>query len=103
MQGVDKDLARDIECHTCGEDPSPITLLRAPRLENWSACVGRQGKGFVLVAQGNVYRHPDPAFTAGTHVTTSAVVWFDRHRRWIRTRNRLYVLGEPASGEGFDA
>lgn len=96
MQGIEKDLRRDIECYVCGEVPSPMTLLRAPRLENWDTAVCRQGKGFVLVAVGNIYRHPRSEIADGTWATTSDIYWFDRHRRWIRTYSRLYVLGKPA-------
>lgn len=72
-----------------------MTLLRAPRLENWNTSVLSRGKEFVLVVAGNVYRHPRPEFVAGTWVTTSEIYWFDRRRRWIRTYSRLYVLGKP--------
>jgi hypothetical protein len=98
MQDAKKDLARDVECYTCGEIPSPLEMLRAPRLEDWSAQIGRRGKEFVLHIYGHVYKqHAD-----GDAIKTGAVAWFDRHRRWIRTHGRLYVLGKPAQGEGID-
>ena len=105
MQGSMKDLLRDIECYTCGEEPSPLLMLRMPRLENWATAVRRRGKAFVMVVTGDVRGHhgiPD-----GEPISTSAVVWFDRHRRWVRTHNRVYALGEPEGVEipieGIDA
>jgi hypothetical protein len=93
MQGIEQNLARDVECYSCGEEPSPLLMLRAPRLENWTARIGRRGKAFVLLIYGDVYRHTE--YDDGSAIHTSAVVWFDRHQRWVRTSNRLYVLGTP--------
>ena len=92
-----QDLLSDIESYTCGEMPSPLDLLRAPVLENWTSEVRRRGLEFVLVVKGEVKRHPD--FKAGELITTSAVQWFDRKGRFARTLNRLYALGEPAGEE----
>jgi hypothetical protein len=101
MQGVKQDLVRDIECYTCGEYPSPLVLLRAPQLENWSTEVRRRGKESILVVAGNAMRHQE--YPEGKYIATGAVAWFDRHARWIRTHSRVWVLGKPADGEGFDA
>lgn len=98
MQGVEKDLLRDVECYTCGEDPSPLLMLRAPRIENWTVRIGRRGKEFVLLIYGDVYRHP--VHSDGDGIKTGSVVWFDRHHRWVRTHNRVYRLGKPAIAEG---
>jgi hypothetical protein len=87
-------LMRDIEAYTCGEDPSPLEMLRAARLENWEAAVRRRGKEFVLVVSGDVHQHPE--IPDGENIQTSAVVWFDRNCRWMRTTNRLYALAERA-------
>ncbi|MEH2536503.1 MULTISPECIES: hypothetical protein [unclassified Bradyrhizobium] len=97
MQGVKEDLLRDIERYTCGEQPSPIEMLRAPKLENWSARIGRRGKEFVLLVYGNVHKHRDHA--DGDAIKTSAVAWFDRHARWVRTHERLWVLGKQRGDE----
>jgi hypothetical protein len=97
MQGIKKDLLHDVECYMCGEEPSPLLMLRAARLENWETEVRRRGKSFALSVSGDVYGHPE--ITDGTWMSTSAVVWFDRHRRWIRTHSRLYKLGEQAGVE----
>lgn len=89
------DLRRDIECYVCGEEPSLLLMLRVPRLENWSAQVRRRGKEFVLVVSGQVRMHDD----VSDDLVTGAAVWFDRHRRWVRTSTRLFALGEPAGKE----
>jgi hypothetical protein len=95
MQGVKKDLLRDVECYACGEDPSPLVMLRAPRLDNWRASVRRRGKEFVTVINGAVSRHEE--YPDGEGISTGAVVWFDRRRRFVRTHNRLHALGKPAA------
>ena len=89
-----RDLPRDIESYTCGEAPSPLVMLRAPRLEEWEVRIGRRGKKFVLLVYGNVYKHPD--YTDGDAIKTSAVAWFDRRMRFVRTHNKVYALGQPA-------
>jgi hypothetical protein len=85
-----RDLLKDIECYICGEEPSPLTMLRVPRLENWSADVRRRGKAFVLIVSGEVRSHEN------AYDIARAAVWFDRHHRWVRTSTRLFALGEPA-------
>jgi hypothetical protein len=85
---------RDIEAYTSGEEPSPLEMLRAARIENWEAVVRCRGREFVLVVSGDVHQRPN--IRDGDNIQTSAVVWFDRNCRWIRTTNRLYALGERA-------
>jgi len=88
-------LQQDIEAYTCGEVPSPLDMLRAPKLENWVTSVRRRGKNFVMVLSGDDTRHPQ--FEDGDNVhTTSPVMWLDRHARFCRTANRVYALGKPA-------
>jgi hypothetical protein len=70
-------------------------MLRVPRLQGWSAQVRRRGKAFVLVVSGHVVGHDD--VTDG--LATGVAVWFDRHRRWVRTPTRLFALGKPAEKE----
>jgi hypothetical protein len=95
------ELARDIESFTCGEVPSPLAMMRAPKLEHWQSYVRRRGKEFVLVVSGDVYRHPE--IDDGQNIQTPAVAWFDRKDRFIRTHSRLYCLGQPAADkEGID-
>jgi hypothetical protein len=96
-EATKRKLMQDIEAYTCGEAPNPLHLRRAARLENWSTAVRRRGKEFALAAVGDVYQHPEIA--DGTNISTPAVMWFDRKARFIRTHNRLYVLGEPAGGD----
>ncbi len=97
-----KALARDIESYTCGEVPNPLDMQRAASLEHWSTEVRRRGAEFVLVVKGDVRQHPEVEY--GQPISTSAVVWFDRKSRFIRTVNRMYVLGQPAGEkEGIDA
>jgi hypothetical protein len=55
-----------------------------------------------LVVLGEVRMHPE--IDDGQQIATSAIMWFDRKRRFVRTKNRMYVLGDPASEkEGIDA
>lgn len=97
MQGVKEDLARDCEAYTCGEEPSIIELHNAPRLDEWTVAVLRRGKEFILVVRGTVTGHP--GFPEHASISTSAVVWFDRHHRWVRAHRRLYRLGQQAGEE----
>lgn len=90
-----RDLLKDVECYICGEEPSPVLMLRVPRLENWSVQVRRRGKAFVLVVSGQVRMHDD----VSDDLVTGAAIWFDRHRRWVRTWTRLFALGAPAGKE----
>jgi hypothetical protein len=88
-------LLEDIEAYTCGEIPSPLELLQAPTLEHWSMAVRRRADGFVMVATGDVCNHQD--FRDGDPIVTSALAWFDRKNRFVRTENTLYALGKPAA------
>jgi hypothetical protein len=90
-EATKQQLLRDIEAYTCGEEPSPHVMLRAATIENWETSVRRRGKEFVMVVRGNASKHPD--IPNGENIQTSAVVWFDRNCRWIRTTNSLYALG----------
>jgi hypothetical protein len=92
-----RDLLNDIENYTSGEVPSPLQMLMVPVIEEWSAKVRRIGKEFKLIVRGQVRRHPE--FQDGDPIATEAIVWFDRKSRWIRTRHRLYALGEQAGEE----
>jgi hypothetical protein len=89
-------LLQDIEAYTCGEVPSPLDLQRAPTLERWETAVRRRGKEFVLVVKGEVSGHPE---IGDGPIATSAVMWFDRKGRFVRTIKRLYALGQPVGAE----
>jgi hypothetical protein len=94
-------LMQDVEAYTCGEIPSPLDLLRAATLERWYMTIRRRGKGFVMVVSGEVHKHQE--IEDGQAIQSSAVAWFDRKNRFIRTHNRIYALGKPAGDkEGFD-
>jgi hypothetical protein len=87
-------LRSDIQVYECGQMPSSIAMEEAAKLENWSTAYRRHGDEFVLVGLGDVSGHPE--IDDGQNIQTSAIVWFDRKRRFVRTTNRLYVLGQPA-------
>ena len=91
------DLARDIESYTCGERPSPLAMMRAPKLEQWYTAVRRRGKEFVMVICGEVHGHPEIA--EGMSISTPAIMWRDRKDRFVRTATRLYRLGEQIGRE----
>ena len=90
----EQDLLRDLESYACGEIPSALELLRAPLIEDWSTEVRRVGKEFKLVVQGLAKRHPE--YDDGEMMGTPAVIWFDRHGRFVRCPMRLYALGHAA-------
>ena len=85
------DLARDIESYTCGERPSPLATMRAPKLEQWYTAVRRRGKEFVMVICGEI--------AEGMSISTPAIMWRDRKDRFVRTATRLYRLGEQIGRE----
>jgi hypothetical protein len=95
-QETKRRLMQAIESYTCGEIPSPLDLRRAPTLKHWEMAVGRSGNEFVLVIKGEVSGHPK---IEDGPIATSAVMWFDRKARFVRTINRLYSLGEPVGRE----
>jgi hypothetical protein len=95
--GAKQDLLRDIEAYTCGLTPSAVSLLRAPTIQNWTTEIRRIGKEFKMVVAGQVIRHPE--FLDGEQIYTSAVQWFDRKCRFVRTFNRIYALGEQLGDE----
>jgi hypothetical protein len=94
-------LESDIQVYQCGQIPSSIEMEESARLENWSTEVRRRGSEFVVVVKGDVHQHPN--ISDGQPISTPAVVWFDRKGRFVRTTNRMYVLGQPGDNEGIDA
>jgi hypothetical protein len=97
-QETKRKLMQDVESYTCGEIPSPLDLLRAATLERWQIEIRRRGgEEFVMVMRGEVHKHPE--IPDGEHIQTSAVVWFDRKDRFVRTQSRVYALCEPAGVE----
>jgi hypothetical protein len=95
-------LKRDFESYLKGGEPSPIELAGAPLLENWRATVvsfarERGPLGLVLVLVGRVTGHPRVG-DART-IRTSQLIWLDRNRKWARTWNRIYRLGDRTDDE----
>ncbi|QOG19138.1 DUF6634 family protein [Bradyrhizobium sp. SEMIA] len=90
-------LKLDFESYLKGEEPSPSELACAPLLESWRATLMpklEHGTPAVFVLVGYVSGHP--LFTSARTIHTSQLIWLDRHRKWARTWNRLYRLGDPA-------
>ncbi|SDJ63025.1 hypothetical protein SAMN05216338_105721 [Bradyrhizobium sp. Rc2d] len=91
-------LKLDFESYLKGEEPPPSELACAPLLESWRAILvkpkvehGTLPVVFVLV--GYVSGHP--LYTSARAIHTSQLIWLDRNRKWARTWNRLYRLGDP--------
>jgi hypothetical protein len=93
-------LQRAFEQYLRGETPSPLEMAQAPVLENWRVVilqVERQAEPSMLPAlAGSVTGHP--GLGDSKLIRTSQLVWLDRDRRWARTRNRVYRLGELGGG-----
>jgi hypothetical protein len=86
-------LRREIDSYARGNVPSALALLQAPRVDNWVAEVKPRRTEFVLVITGDVTKHPDN--DDGDTIQTSAVLWFDRKRRFVRSLTKIYALGKP--------
>jgi len=91
-------LTSDIVLYAAGGVPSDDEMARSPRIEDWRV-VNRVKPVETMLDRcmsivGKVHNRANIA--DGERITTSAVVWFDRHSRFVRTINRLYALGEPA-------
>lgn len=103
--GLKETLARDVQDYTCGRSPSPLVLLRAPRIEFWETEVRPIGKEFKLVVRGRAWGHRE--IEDGEEFLSAAVMWFDRKGRFFRTANSTYALGEPNGDpipvDGIDA
>ncbi|MFI5002537.1 MAG: DUF6634 family protein [Reyranellales bacterium] len=95
-------LRRAFESYLDGETPPPLELARAPLLENWRAtivhikCEGDPLR-MLPVLVGSVAGHP--RLGEGRTIRTSQLIWLDRNRKWARTWNRVYRLGERAGDE----
>jgi hypothetical protein len=95
-------LKRAVTRYLKGEGPSPAELADAPLLENWQAIatafVPERGPlTLAMVLVGRVTGHPRVGDARS--IRTSQLIWLDQHRKWARTWNRVYRLGERASGE----
>jgi hypothetical protein len=95
-------LKRDFESYLRGEEPSSAELACAPLLEGWRATLEQLKLEhgtlpIVFVLAGYVTGHPLHASARTIH--TSQLIWLDRHRKWARTWNRLYRLGDQTEDE----
>lgn len=95
-------LKRDFGSYLKGGEPSPVELACAPLLENWRTAVMQFRREqdllpSVLVLVGRVTKHPQHSDARTIH--TSQLIWLDRNRKWARTWNRLYRLGDPSEDE----
>jgi hypothetical protein len=93
---------RHFESFLEGGEPSANELARAPLLENWRATVMRFDRKrdplpVVLVLVGCVTGHP--GFGDARTIHTSQLIWLDRNRKWARTWNRVYRLGDRIDDE----
>jgi hypothetical protein len=95
-------LKLDFESYLKGEEPPYFELACAPLLERWRVTLmqlkledGALPSVFVLV--GYVTGHP--RYTSARTIHTSQLIWLDRDRKWARTWNRLYRLGDSTEDE----
>ncbi|WP_128921417.1 DUF6634 family protein [Bradyrhizobium nanningense] len=96
-------LRRDFESYLTGVQPSPEQLACAPLLENWQAVVrqfSEASHSLCMVLSGSVVNHPLLGHDKSIH--TSQLIWLDRNRKWARTWNRVYRLGEPVGSNTED-
>ena len=100
---LDRWLRRDVESYFKGHEPRSIELARAPLLKDWRVnlvCERIETPSFIVLTNamslsGHVTGHPERA--DGELVTTTRLVWLDRHGKWARTRQRLYRLGDRSN------
>jgi hypothetical protein len=94
-------LQRTFESYLNGETPPP-ELAQAPLLENWRVTIVHIKRGgdplrMIPVLVGSVAGHPQ--LGDSRTIRTSQLIWLDRNRKWARTWNRVYRLGERAAAE----
>jgi hypothetical protein len=92
-------LERAFASYLSGETPAPAEMAQAPLLGNWRVVVGHGAanpwmRPFLV---GRVAGHPQRDDTE--RIRTSQLVWIDRNRKWARTWNRVYRLGERAGDQ----
>ncbi len=84
-------LYSDVKQWLIGEYPSPVHLVTAPIIEEWSPVWVMESDGFAMKIDGLL---PD-----GDKIRSAAVALLDRHFEWCRTKNRVYRLGQQAGIE----
>ncbi|MCC8944193.1 hypothetical protein H8A97_03525 [Bradyrhizobium sp. Arg62] len=96
----------DVVRYLSGQEPTSVELERAPLLEDWSTGIeyvgrGNDPSGLLLVLVGRVIGHPELRNYSEIH--TSQLIWLDRSRKWARTWNRVYRLGERGDDDDDEA
>jgi hypothetical protein len=89
------DAHRDFDRAGSGLQPDETALATAPIVENWHFALvsrGAQARQF-LALTGDVTGHPRYPGISIMH--TSALMSVDFRKRWARTANRFYRLGQP--------
>lgn len=102
-EDTEAQLKRDFESYLSGAQPSPEQLACAPLLENWQAVIRQfrvASDSLCMVLSGSVVNHPLLDHDKSIH--TSQLIWLDRNRKWARTWNRVYRLGEPVGNNTED-
>jgi len=94
MTEADDKLREDLAFYERGGLPSPEDLEKAPRIDLWRVVVQPHGDQHVMRVTGIVSRRPNMAPVS--EIETAPVRWVDRGFLFVRTRNTLYELGEPA-------
>lgn len=96
-------LKSDFECYLRGEEPSSQQLIHAPLLKNWRVVTIQFGvalDSLCMVLWGSVVNHP--LLDDHKSIHTSQLIWLDRNRKWARTWNRIYRLGDPVGNNTED-
>ena len=101
QQYLDRWLKLDIENYFRGGLPSAVELAHAARLENWRIALFCEltGNPSHLAGDmsliGHVMEHPKHA--DGKLIRTATLVWLDRRRKWARTRDVIWRLGDRST------
>ena len=84
-------LAADLAFYATGGVPSDTELALRPKIEGWHVVISCALGVNALAIRGKVHRYqqlPD-----GNDFTSHAVLWFDRHHRFVRTASSVFELG----------
>jgi hypothetical protein len=86
------ELRVDFAAYERGLLPTAAEMTAAPGLDQWWVVVQQIGQVYVARCCGEARNHPEAPDSQ--RIRTPAVQWWDRHDRWLRCPNRLFVLGE---------
>ena len=92
MKSYHRILAADVRQWLLGRYPQPVHLATAPRLEQWKPAWTVSDDVAVMMLDGMVF--DAPSMRDGEVIRTSPVQMLDRHFEWVRTKNKIYRLGE---------